>query len=364
MSLRLIFSVFCLYSFSIVFATETTDNNNILPDYETKAQAALEHIVRQQIEQIKDKANSTESNHEHNIKDFVLSTHIRSFNDIGKHIDSEIKQQQTQIRLLIRRVATDIEVSGGNSGTLRIDDNGQIHYQGNPDIPKALNAKRKALIEANLQNNVSVRSAELAIKMLATINDNLKEQAQHAKTRAQKERVYMSQAIYVYEMSSITLDLLDNLTLEGKTAIESLYQENQQRVSARHQNIAAQISKAQTLAEQGLLSQSALKREKDSYTLMLAANEQSLDAWQNLMQRLNRDSGFLQKLKKNQALIAYKRDKAKLQLETLRDLRHLAELRDVIGSLDELVATVADVDLLVLDEQTVRTLLGYNDAGE
>jgi len=344
---------------SPLFAAESIEPTD---DYETKARTALEQIVQEQIFKIKDKANNTESNHEDNIKDFVLSTHIRSFNDIGKNIDTEIQQLQSQIRLLIRHVATDIEISGGNSGALQIDENGQIHYQSNPNIPKNLDQKRETLLKANLQNSVSVRSAILAIKMLATINDSLKEQALHAQTRSQKERVYMTQAVYVYEMSSITLDLLNNLRLEGKTAIENLFQESQQRAITRSNNIQTQIDQAQALQQQGLLSPQALQKEQDSYALMLAANQQSLSAWDKLMKRLQQDDNFLQKLKKNQALIAYKRDKAKLQLETLRDLRHLAELRDVIGSLDELVATIADVDLLVLDEQTVRTLLGYNDA--
>lgn len=328
-------------------------------NYAEKARKALEQITQQQIEKIKNIANTTSSGNEQNIKGYVLSTHIRSFKDIPANIDAEIQSIQERIRLLIRHIATDIEVNGGNSGSLIVTDDGQIHYESNPNLPKALNDKREALLKANLANSVSVRSAALAIQLLANVNTALKSQANKAETRQEKQKAYMSQAIYVYEMADITLDLLNKLKLEGKETLEQLHRDAKKRVMARVNDINTQMNKVDILLRDKLLTSKQAQQEKNTYELMKKANEQSLDAWTNLMNKMGSRQEFLDNLKSKSALIEYKRDKARTQIETLRDLQQVAELHDTIGSLDNLVDAVADLDLLVLDERTVSLLLGY-----
>jgi len=332
-------------------------------DYEAKARAALQQIVQEQIADLKQTTNNTSSGNEDNIKGFVLTTHIRSFSDIPQNIDAEIKAIRERIRLLIRRVATDIEASGGNSGTLSLSEHGDIQYKSNPNLPTKLNQKRQQLMQANLKNSVSVRSAVLAINMLVGINDSLKQRASSAKTRQQKEQVYMTQAIYVYEMADIVLELFNNLSLEGKNTIETLHKDAQTRVDQRISDIDQQLQKAQKLTQQGLLSPAQLQQEQHTYAMMRQANNQSLDSWKKLIQQLSDQQNFLDNLQKKKALIEHKRDKAKTQLETLRDLRQVAELKDTIGSLDDLVTSIGELDLLILDENTVRSLLGYSIDG-
>jgi len=161
-------------------------------------------------------------------------------------------------------------------------------------------------------------------------------------------------------MADITLELLNGLTLEGKKTIDKLHQDAKTRVKQRIADIETQINRAKNLVKQGLLTATQLKKEEYSYNLMRQANMQSLDAWTDLIQQVSSQQNFLDNLQQKKSLIEYKRGKAKTQLETLRDLRQVAELKDAIGSLDGLVASVADLDLLVLDENTVRSLLGYS----
>lgn len=332
-------------------------------DYEEKVRNALEQVVKKQIDELHDKANSTGSANEQNIEGTVLSTHIRNFSDIPKNIDDEIQQIREQIRKLIRLMATDIEIHAGNSGSLEIDAGGRIVYKPNPELPRALNEKRERLLRANMDNSVSVRSAALAVRLLAGINDQLKAQANKAQSRQEKERIYMLQAIYVYEMADITLELLDGLSLEGKETIDNMHRDAQQRVSSRVADIEVQLDKARQLQQQGLLTTEQFDKEAQTYGLMRMANEQSLDAWKDLLSTIGKQQDFIDNLKQKKELIVYKRDKARVQLETLRDIRQVAELPDAIGSLDDLVASVADLDLLVLDENTVLNLLGYEAVG-
>ncbi|WPD22600.1 MAG: hypothetical protein SD837_20740 [Candidatus Electrothrix scaldis] len=328
-------------------------------DYEQRARQALERITQEQIEKISDTANSTKSGDEHNIKGYVLSTHIRTFSDIPKNIDNEIKEIKEQARLLIRTVATDIEINGGKSGTLSIDKDGKVQYTPNPSLPEELNKKREKLLKAKLDNNVSIRSAAMALHLLVGINDSLKEQATKATSRQEKEKVFMKQAIFVYEMADITLELLNGLTLEGKNIIEDLHKDAQERVETRIADIEKQKKEARKLKDQELMSEEDYTNELHTYDLMEEANRRSLDAWKKVIEQMGTQEKFILNLQKKTALIRYKRDKAKVQLETLRDLRQIAELRDSIGSLDDLVTSIADLDLLRLDEDTVSDLLGY-----
>ncbi|MCI5121231.1 MAG: hypothetical protein D3908_08595, partial [Candidatus Electrothrix sp. AUS4] len=147
-------------------------------DYDSsKEQAALEKIMREHLERMSDKANSTGSGDENNIKGYVLSTQIRTFSGISENIKNEINEMKEQARLLIRTVATDIELTSGTSGVLIMDEKGKIRYKPDPSLPEELNSKRESLLRAQMDNNVSVRSATMAMKLLVEINNSFKERA-------------------------------------------------------------------------------------------------------------------------------------------------------------------------------------------
>ena len=327
--------------------------------YEEKARMALQNIATEQISKIEITANTTSSRNEKNLKGFVLSTQIRTFSDIPKNIDSDINSIKKNTRLLIRQIATDIEMhNNNNSGALTLDERGNVQYTSNPNLPDDLNKKREELLEANLKNNVSIRSAYLAISLLGGINNEIITKAKEAKGRKEKEKLYMKQAVFVYEISDIVLSLLNELTLDGKNSIVKLHKEAQTRVATNLKNIDTQKEKARKLTTKGIISQGDLDKELDALSLMGKASERSLDAWKGILSKIGSQEQYLENLKQKKELIAYKQSKAKLQIETLRDLRGVASLRDSIGAIDDLVGAVDQLDLLVLDDQAVTELLG------
>ncbi len=348
-----------ILSGALVYAENNDTSVNAKSDYEQKARDVLAKIVIEQIEQIKETANSTGSKNEKNLKGYVLSSQIRTFSDIPKNIDNEINIIKEQTRLLIKKIALDIEINReGTSGVLSLDGNGHILYKPNPNLPEELNRKRKELLESGLKNNVSIRSASLALRLLVGINGQLVEQALVAKDRKLKERLYMTQAIYVYEISDIVLSLLDSLSLDGVGIINKLHADAKSRVSTNIGNISKQKEMAKKLKVDGLLSQENLDKELSSLDLIEKANTKSLNVWKNMLGKVGNQQTYLNGLKKKREIIAYKQSKAKIQIETLRDLRGAASLRDSIGSIDDIIDAVDQLDLLVLDEKAVTDLLG------
>ncbi len=329
--------------------------------YELKARKALNNIVSDQIKKIHEQANSARSSDAAYVDGFTLSGDIVRFKDIPRKVDEQINLIKRQVYLLIKKVATDIELNKGTSGTLILNDKGEVLYLPNESIPHQIDVKREKLLRANLKNSVSIRSAFLAFNLMSELNKELTTKAQAEQDRKTKEKLLITQAIYVYEMSEMVLQLLSGLELEGTATIFSLHQNMQNRVNQHVHQIDAHKEKAKALKEKGLISEEALVSELNSLDLLIRANNRSLDAWTDILLKTGKQKEFLANVKMKKDLIAYKKDKAKIQLETLRDLAQTAELRDSIGSLDDIVASVANLDLVILDEETISTLLGYKN---
>ncbi len=351
-------SLFPLQSFATTKEEKLQNTPQITQaDYESMlADITSEYLVR-----IQERANTTDSQNENNIKGFVLSTHIGEFSDIPDAVNEDIANIKNAIQLLVKKVATDIELSNGNSSAINVDQFGQLTYQRKSNLPSSLNAKRKKLLTAHMQNSVTVRSAAIAIRLLVSTNENLKQAALTAKSRKDKERLFITQAIFVYEVADIALKIIDSVKLNGKSVIHELHQEAKSKFDKRVIKITEKQEMAGALAKSGEMSVAQYNKEMESFNSILRANELNISMWERLMDSVNNQEEFLQAIFQKHKLITFKKEQAKLQLETLRDIRQTAELRDAIGNLDDIAASIASLDLLVLDEMTVRQLLGYNE---
>lgn len=327
--------------------------------YELRARKALNNIVSEQIKKIHTQANAVRSTDANYVDGFTLSGDIVKFKDIPRKVDEQIILIQNQVYLLIKKVAIDIELHKSTSGTLTMNDKGEVLYIPNKNIPQQIDSKREDLLRANLKNSVSIRSAFLAFNLMSELNRELTDKAQKEKDRKTKEKLLITQAIYVYEMSEMVLQLLSSLELEGIETIYSLHENAKARSKQHVAEINEHKEKAKALKEKNLITDEALANELNSLDFLVRANLSNLEAWTGILDKTGKQKDFLANVKMKKDLIAYKRDKAKIQLETLRDLAQTAELRDSIGSLDDIVASVANLDLVILDEETISTLLGY-----
>jgi hypothetical protein len=320
----------------------------------------LRTVVRETLAELHDKANSTDSPDRRNIKGFVLSTEVNTFRDIPANIDQDIQALRESIRALIYKVATDIELTG-SSGRVSITSGGMINYE---DLPADAVKEIERLMDAKTKNNVSVRSINLAIQTLADINKQLMTEAEKAVDVKQKRKLYITQAAFVYEMSDIVVDILKNVSLEGKAELEKIATENQQRINERMQTIDNSIDKVKQAQSQGAISAETAGKQEHSYNLMREANKQTLQAWQDFVQKISQQDNALQNIKVKHVAIELIRDNAKMQLDTLRDIAVVGEFHSLLGNIDELMATIEGLELLELTPETVRTLLFGNPVHE
>lgn len=354
----LLFKITLLSTFLLVVPSVQAEKTNSLT--QAKYIEGLSIVVKELLEQLHTKANSTNSPDKRNIKGFVLSTEVRSFRDIPINVDQEIQSLREDIRALIYKVATDIEL-GGNTGEIFVTPNGFVNYE---DLPKDAVDEYKRLMHAKQINNISVQSVSVAIQMLSNLNQQLMQEAERAINIQQKRRLYITQSAFVYEMSDIVLELLDKVSLEGKVELERISQEHQQQINERMQSIDTAIKRVKQAASQGAISAEMAKVREDSYTLIKQANQKTLETWQEIMNNISKQNNALQTIKSKRIAIEIVRDNAKIQLDTLRDIAVVGEFHSLIGNIDKLVATVKDLELLELTPEVVSILLFGNPVYE
>ncbi len=320
-------------------------------------------IISKRIMNMSKAVNNTKSNDRRNLRGFVLSSQIETFSDVPKKIDQDIKRMKQEIKLLISKIALDIEAHGENKiGSIEVTKDGKVFYITDPNLNKVRNDDIKNFTTSSLKNRVSVRSAYLAIQLLTEVNNEIIIAAQATDNRKEKEELYLRQAIFVYEMADIVSDLLTRITLDGSSALHKLHSEAKIRVETALENVRVRKVEVTGLYEKKLISKKELDREIKSLDMMIQANKASLGVWGKVIKTIGNQASFIEKLKAKLDLVNYKKNKAKLQIETLRDLRGIAVLKDSIGIIYDMVDNIEQLKIMDLDEQTVAILLGGGDS--
>lgn len=337
---------------SVVEMKENASKSNDI-DYAENLRAQAATVFREQLEKMHDLANSTKSPDARNIRGFVLATEVRSFREIPENIDREIQAIRESIRVLVFKVATDIEQHG--SGSIKIE-NGQIQNV-SIDLPKDAVDEYARLMEAKQKNNVSVRSIQLAIQMLSNLNKQLMIEAEKEVDKDKKRKLYITQAALVYEMSDIVCEFLGKISLEGKDEIYKISTQHQEQIRNRIGELDDLIKKARQASVQGIIEPTAATMQEKTFNYLKAANETTLKMWEDIVQRVSKQESALENIKSKVQAVELVRDSAKLQLATLRDITVVGEFNSIIGDMTSLVAGIEGLQLLELTPEVVSTLL-------
>lgn len=341
-----------IFKANFVCAQESKDEKT---EYEKQLRERLdaaEKIAREKLDDLYNSANSTDSADKRNIKGFVLSTEVRTFKDVPENVDKEISIIKENIRSLIFQVATDIETSGGCSGKMSVGVKG-ISYE----LPADAIKEYKDFMQAKEKNNVSLRSIYLAIQLLASINGQLMAEAKEADDVQAKRKLYITQAVYIYEMADIVLDVLNKVSLEGKATLEKIKSQNENRINTRIHDMKSELERIREEKANGKLIEKEAAGLEKIYSNLIAANKESLKGWDYVMKVVGNQEEWLAKMKERKTSIMRKRNAAKHQLDTLRDIVVVGEIMSIVSEMDELVATIRDIPLLELDPETVQELL-------
>ncbi len=118
----------------------------------------------------------------------------------------------------------------------------------------------------------------------------------------------MQQAIFVYEMSDIVIELLDKLSLEGKEDLQTLYNETKANVEVRVKEIETQKEGKKELAETQEISKAELDNSLKSLDMMIQAQQTTMKKWEETMKKVGDQDKYLKNIKsKNRLLKSYQK---------------------------------------------------------
>lgn len=225
--------------------------------------------------------------------------------NIPEETDKKIEKIKDEIKLLITTLALNYSEKK-QTGNVAIE-NGDISYE--------------KLYEAVTENNVTVSSIIYAVVILSRINKELMKAAMAAKDKDEKRNLYTEQAAFVYEMCDITLEIVNNLKLDGSQAIRGMHQDVIKRIEERRKASDKRKKKAKKLIEDGIISrdeyQTAVRIEDE----LQGFDDQILTAWTMFTQSLDNQEKRIDNVKKRAEIVKIKRDQAEHQLEILKRYR-------------------------------------------
>jgi len=136
----------------------------------------------------------------------------------NEDVREEVLKIQNDIRYLYLATTKEIEETG--TANLKLDKDTLFSIS---------HGERQERIANNQEQiNVTISSQAMAIKVLVRLNDSLIEMAKNETNRKKKQQLYMTQAMYVYELSHIVLNMIDNISMSGIEDLRALHKETMQ----------------------------------------------------------------------------------------------------------------------------------------
>ncbi len=134
----------------------------------------------------------------------------------------KIAEIQTNIKNLF--IVTAQEIEQGNSVTVTVDRRGI-------GLPVSAKKRRKKYLESRTRSNISIKSQAMAIKVLYGINNNLIESAEREENMDKKLDWYLTQALFAHELSSVVIQMIDNLSTSDIADLRKVYDEEMSDLS-------------------------------------------------------------------------------------------------------------------------------------
>ena len=264
--------------------------------------------------------------------------------NIPKNVDADILGVRKKIKNIFYNLAKEIETKG-KSGKLILKD-GVVSYE---------NIKT-----AQAVNNITLRSIKLSFDVLSTINKTMVREASLESDINKKRKLYINQAILVYEMSSLVIEIANEISLDGTKIIESIKKDTENEWENIVKEIDADMVKLEERKKTSVLSSDIDKRLK-IYNQQKESGKIINSKWTEIQKGLDNQQKKIDEIRSNIFLIEVIQKQAKIQMRILRDVKVIGIINESIGSLEGLINIVKNIPLLEIDKETMKDLIGNGD---
>ena len=205
--------VIIIFSFIGNSIVLSQDQNPDISDLENELKQTAEQLMKSDLEDIRESLLSGGYNITSDLKISAIPTKVRK----------EIVETQKQIKYLIIAAAKKIE--DGHDFKIEIDEEGI-------GISEQHKEQASRISDAIKTTNISLSSYGIAVEYFVNMNKSLIDAAKRENDHKKKLRMYLTQAIYVYELSIIIMDMIDNFNTHGIEEIRQIHKEEERTITS------------------------------------------------------------------------------------------------------------------------------------
>lgn len=331
--------IYCVITFSllgtpIVFSQgQVSDTSDLEKELEQKSEEltqAAKNVTKKKLE---------------NIEDFLskggwdIDTKGWKIITVSESARERIAEIQTEIKQLFIATAEKFEK--------KMDEEGKGYSPSGIGLPEGQKEKIRRMSESKNQTNITIGSQAMAIKVLLKVNDDLIALARQEEDREKKKDMYLKQAIFVYELSSITIDMINNLSTHGIEDLRNLYKEQMEEFA----EMETEFNKMVEVDND--------QQAKD----WLGALDVLREQWNTLFSFIGKQEDWIKKLKESKEKFENISKKAVIQIKLLLSGIIAEKIMEQIAAV-QAVLDVNNIPLLVLGENETFSLFTMPPSGK
>lgn len=279
----------------------------------------------------------------------LTSDDILKIANIGEDVIGQVEGRKKAIKAMILETAKNIEEN--RKVVITLDETGMLSSQ--------TAEKAKKLSKAFEENRISLNSLVLAIQATFSLSKDLHNKAVQESDPAKKYNLYLDYTAFVYEMSSIVIDTIENFTLGGVENIKELYDERLKSVNQLKQRIQKRTDSYKSQLQNNEITEERYQSVTKQYFEWLDALGTSLKGWDIVFSVIDKQQKWAGNLQKQVEEFKKKKDDADIQLDILVEIGIAKAMLNHLDGLEKF-ANLELPKLLLLDEEIARQLLGID----
>lgn len=319
------------------------DQESNLSGLESKLEEAAKNLVEKNLKEMKHSLDSADLEHGPSAG-FRISPDLM----IGGAKDA-VRQKIAKIRKNIKAIVITaaLNIEKGYDFSIKISEDELV-------MSENQKKKMKKFADSIRNTNVSVKSIVMTVNILLGINDSLIDAAEKEENTEKKRIMYATQAVLVYELSSILKDMLDSLGTRDIDELRNIFNEEMNEISKIENRIKQLVD-----SEDDPQYKKLLEKRADDW---LSALNITRNNWNGVLSILNDQEDWIESWKKSKKRFDTISKEASIQLDVIERIHIVSKVMETIESLREVMAKT-DIPLLHLDKETALALIGMQPFG-
>jgi len=312
-------------------------------------------LVKNALKEMKEKTKEIDPNildHIDKPPEFVISDDILKIEELSNKVKAEINARKMAIKQLIFEIADKINK--------RIDI--EIRYENSKISLHKVHKKKIYTLRKHVdESNTSISNLALALEMVASIVKSIAQDVKAEKDKDIQLDKYVEHTAIVFELTNITIDLLNYFKHQGAKSLNELYKSEINSINDNQNENNFEIKKIKDKYKEK--DDKMSETDNDAVKQYITLNKQLESAkkiWYLVKFNLGEKEKFINTMKNRIEELKTKRKLAERTLSSLSCILTAADAAKIIEEISKVVNVVTDVPLLKIENTMIEAVLKIN----